>query len=351
MTGFLKEISQECSVPNGLTEALFDGVDVDYDNPLLPVSAQIESEVLSDINISTQSVVPFLRLGLGMDVEAISPFAKQFSSLMELAHVYFYYLSADTRAQLDHVFPPPVSNFMANDEVDEYDDIAIEDADEALRYAVNSALDDDINNDDVGVQSHQFIPDGLQPSSTLHHSENNDGEAICSWKTLNEVMHEVTERNMQSYDSSSSFTSILSMLSACMKKTNQRLNGSTSDVQKYKSLKGRWWGESKTIEGSELDEATSLKRGMMFQYNGRTYKILNVFKKSYNKWRLETHGEANKTTKLQAVAIAEDRMIPNTYEIDGNGDRKGRCILVSGDKVVPFASIVSQGWINTAHLA
>ena len=57
---------------------------------------------------------------------------------------------------------------------------------------------------------------------------------------------------------------------------------------------------------------------MMFRYNSRIYKIENIFKKSYNKWRLETHGAAEKTTKLQAVSIVEDRMIPNAYRIDGS---------------------------------
>ena len=356
LSGFLRYFTQELSsndstVSNESTESVFVGVDVDYGNPLLSVSARIESEVTRDINTSTQSVVAFLRDGLNVTTEDISPSAKKFTSMMELAHVYYYYLSPDTRAQLeDHVFSPPVSECIAQKEADEYDDIATEEANETLQYAVNFALDDVNDNDnDVGVQSKQFIPHGLQRSLSLNQNENDDDdESICSWKTLNQVMKEVIRRNMHSEDSTHSFIrGILSIVSACMKKANQRLNVSTSDDQKYKSLKGRWWGESETIASSEREDASVLKRGMMFRYNSRIYKIVNIFKKSYNKWRLETHGAAEKTTKLQAVSIVEDRMIPNAYRIDGSSDRKVRCILLSGDKVVPFAAIVSQGWIDT----
>jgi hypothetical protein len=86
----------------------------------------------------------------------------------------------------------------------------------------------------------------------------------------------------------------------------------------------------------------------MFRHESRTYKILNVFTKSYNKWRLETRGPANKTTRIQAVLIVEHRMIPNTYEVADISER--RCISLSGDKVVPFAEIASHGWIAAGQM-
>jgi hypothetical protein len=344
INSFLSQITQElrannANVSNQSDESGFGGVDVDYNHPFQSVSEQIETDVLKDINTATQFMVAFLHEGLNVTKEAISPFAKTFASFMDLAHVYFYFLSADTRAQLvDHVFSPPASNFMEQGQVDEYDDIAIEDVHEALRYAVNLALDDDNNMADVNVQPQQFIPNGLLQDST-----ENDDESI-SWKELTQVMKQA----ILAKQPQRSTCCILSLISSCMEKGSQRLNASTSDAQKFKSLKGRWWGESKAITHSECDEATLLKRGLMFRHESRTYKILNVFTKSYNKWRLETRGPANKTTRIQAVLIVEHRMIPNTYEVADISER--RCISLSGDKVVPFAEIASHGWIAAGQM-
>jgi hypothetical protein len=55
---------------------------------------------------------------------------------------------------------------------------------------------------------------------------------------------------------------------------------------------------------------TSLKRGLLFLYSSRIYRVLNVFAKSYNKWHMEDLAQATNKTKVQSVAVKEHQFIP-----------------------------------------
>lgn len=145
-----------------------------------------------------------------------------------------------------------------------------------------------------------------------------------------------------------------------MSGAKQAVNVSTSDTQKYNSLKGRWWGKSESIRANASPgKHIGLKRGLLFYHKhksgttrGKTlpYKILNVFAKSYNKWRIEEYLPATKKTKVQAVAVVQHRFIENQYEIDFSCDRKARHISLNGNHVVPFAIINSHGWIASGNI-
>ena len=44
--------------------------------------------------------------------------------------------------------------------------------------------------------------------------------------------------------------------------------------------------------------------------------MLNVFAKSYNKWRVEKCVNLKTASNVQAIAVAEDRFTEGTYRID-----------------------------------
>jgi hypothetical protein len=149
------------------------------------------------------------------------------------------------------------------------------------------------------------------------------------------------------FQEASELTQILSMVVECMGRAKQKVSVSINDAQKYNSLRGSWWGKSESVNATSNN--TSLKRGLLFLYNSRFFRVLNVFAMSYNKWRMEDLAPATNKTKVQAVAVKEHQFIPEQYKVDSTCNRKQRFISVGGNVVTPFAFIGSHGWISSGH--
>ena len=100
---------------------------------------------------------------------------------------------------------------------------------------------------------------------------------------------------------------IFIVIAKCISGTKHDINVSTSKAQKYNSLKGRQWVKAK-FENAPTTTSTlvALKRGHLFVYNTKIYKVLNVFAKIYNKWHIEECVNAYAQSKVQAVAVLED---------------------------------------------
>ena len=78
------------------------GVDVDYSNQ--NVAKQIErSAVEPCLNSIVGDMKMFLELGLGIDSDEISPFAKKFTDLNDLASTYYSYLPQSIRNELSSI--------------------------------------------------------------------------------------------------------------------------------------------------------------------------------------------------------------------------------------------------------
>jgi hypothetical protein len=143
------------------------------------------------------------------------------------------------------------------------------------------------------------------------------------------------------FQEASDLTQILSMVVESMGGAKQKVSVSINDVQKYNSLRGRWWGKSAGVNATSNN--TSLKRGLLFLYKSRIYRVLNVFAKSYNKWRMEDLAPATNKTKVQAVEVKEHRFIPEQYEVDSTCNRKQRFISVVSNVVTPLLSSDCMG--------
>ena len=68
--------------------------------------------------------------------------------------------------------------------------------------------------------------------------------------------------------------------------------GSSTNLQKVKSLTQRWFKASEsTIE--KLPSKNMLGRDYIFNKHGTCIRILCIFKKSYGKWRFEDNADEN----------------------------------------------------------
>lgn len=63
--------------------------------------------------------------------------------------------------------------------------------------------------------------------------------------------------------------------------------------------------------------------------------ILNVFQKSYNKWRVENSGPASDKSKIHVVRVMQDALRTSYFRIDTS------CEV---EKRFKFSTIVNQGW-------
>ena len=75
------------------------------------------------------------------------------------------------------------------------------------------------------------------------------------------------------------------------------MDGSTTELQKDQSLKGRWF-KVKVEDVENIDVSDHIIRDDIYRVNGQFYRVLSAFKKSYNKWRLERCGKRNEKLKI-----------------------------------------------------
>ena len=84
----------------------------------------------------------------------------------------------------------------------------------------------------------------------------------------------------------------------------QKVQGSISSLQKVQSLQGRWFSVRKeNVE--KIVNGESVERNFMFVKNGKYYRVLSVFKKTYNKWRHEQRGEKNEKMKVHLQLLGK----------------------------------------------
>ena len=70
------------------------------------------------------------------------------------------------------------------------------------------------------------------------------------------------------------------------------------------SLKGRWFKVS--IENVEqLRTVNTVEQNCLYKKGGKYYRVLSIFKKSYNEWRHELIGKKNEKMKVHLQVIKD----------------------------------------------
>ena len=325
--------------------ASFQGIEVDYHDSFNPVSKQIEEEVIKDINEATEVMTTFLVNGMKLGKTEISPFATIFDNMKSLACIYYFYLPGELQKEIqDHNYTngnvpkePPIHTVEDVDE--ENEETSLDTLEYACRQTIRDRIVSSANN------ANQFMPQAL---TTSPRSINNEVLLDSPWENLTQTMSFILNQRKDTNLFSNGMQQIFEGITKCIGGTRQVIQVSTNDAQKYNSLKGRWWGKSNKIDDYDVtDSSLVLKRGQLFLYNSKTYKVLNVFAKTYNKWRIEKCVNVKTISKVQAVAVVEKRLTEGTYEIDISCIKKQRFIDLKGKLVKPFAIIDSHGWVET----
>lgn len=131
-----------------------------------------------------------------------------------------------------------------------------------------------------------MLPPLLNETEQFDSSESFDG------KTFNYILASFISNR---FDVSKVFELMIDMLKIGGSDSRQ---GSSSSSQKAQILKGRWWGANNNnnasgVESSALDveSSNSIKHNDIYQFeDGRLYRVVSVYSKSYNKWRIVQQG-------------------------------------------------------------
>ena len=94
----------------------------------------------------------------------------------------------------------------------------------------------------------------------------------------------------------------------------QKVQGSISSLQKVKSLSGRWFSV-RTENVEKLITGNSVERNCIFLSNRKHYRVLSVFKKSYNNWRHERRGDKNDKMKVHLQLLDNYHCRYHAHEI------------------------------------
>jgi hypothetical protein len=78
--------------------------------------------------------------------------------------------------------------------------------------------------------------------------------------------------------------------------------GTTDVDDKVKSLQARWWSRRESV-ASSLQHG--IMRNMVFYVEGELYRVLGVYRKSYNKWRIESCVAETETSWVHLQKVRE----------------------------------------------
>ena len=97
--------------------------------------------------------------------------------------------------------------------------------------------------------------------------------------------------------------------------------GSTLQIQKSNSLQGRWFSkllstdlQLSEFQSREQQSSELLARNTIIVYNRGYFRILGIYTKSYNKWRLAKVGGKKSSTIIQAIKLQQQQFLNNSFE-------------------------------------
>ena len=252
-------------------------VDVDY-NSTIPIRDQINNKVVHAIKRIQGPVLNLMRL-FGM--QEISSYCGNIDSINDICSIY---LTASR----------PKNIILGNLKLP--DENLIRDEEEMMKRLTNLALDfnagnGSCNNDNiVPINVSTIVVDVMKPGET-------NEEEFNSHSFFKFISHDISNNNIGH---------MLHYMSESMNTTfeKNKVQGSISSLQKVQSLKGRWFTVTKeNVE--ELNTGNCVERNCIYKKDGKFYRVLSIFKKSYNKWRHERQGKPTDKMKVHLQVLEE----------------------------------------------
>ena len=271
----VKEINSKLS--NKDKQEKFDpwSVDIDYKSAT-PIVDQINEKVITAIKRIQQPVLTLMCL-YGM--EDISLYCDNIESIADICSIY---------QKLSQKRSPVSYNMVRAIEVKENKQ------DELMERLTNIALDFNSRNSINDSDDNQQIVVSDIVNEVLK-DQNMIEEKIDCENFFRFVSCALSNQNIGM---------MLHYMSRSMNTTFEKhsVDGSISSLQKVKSLQGRWFKvNTKNVEA--IGTGTLVERNCIFLKNETYYRVMSVFKKSYNKWRHEKKGNLKDKMKVHLQVL------------------------------------------------
>ena len=258
-------------------------VDINYNKPVAP---QIETGLIGVINRSQE---PILRLMDTFGISEHSKYCQPMTSILDICKCYI-----DSNRKVTTLLSPMKDRSHINilneqRAVQRLADIASEF--NSMCISPEEKPDEDI--DENILQGEVFYDKEDNGLTTVHF----DVDTFYSFIDCDMNSENVGKMLQLMYES----------MGTNLKSTKTR--GSTTNLQKVKSLNQRWFKANKnTIE--KLPDTNILSRDYIFQKGETPFRILCVFKKLYGKWRFETHADEGESIMVHAQELG---LFRNSY--------------------------------------
>ena len=213
-----------------------------------------------------------LQVGLGIDAERVSPFARSFADFNDLAVTYYSYLPEKIRTDLkDHTFPvqefSTVSTSGNASELDSIDEMDLNEneVNDLFDNVVKFVLQQD-EEDERSPDASSF----MIPMNRLQDDIRNPEENMFTWPLLKNVISTVI-RGIR--DQPRQSLAVYSAIFNCMNSVYQRRTTTACDDRKFNSLQGRWWGKSRTDCAAQNN---SQGRGQAFFFKEECFLFMKM---------------------------------------------------------------------------
>eukprot|EP00918_Siedleckia_nematoides_P019598 GHVU01041807.1.p1 GENE.GHVU01041807.1~~GHVU01041807.1.p1 ORF type:complete len:777 (+),score=97.28 GHVU01041807.1:224-2332(+) len=304
------------------------GVDVDYEGSV-PVAKQIEQQFLDVVNGASMEMRRLLKQ---FGCVGMSPFCDPIADFGDLARKFFSYMPEPYREQSKH------SALMS-----------------ARPIADGGETDDDVEDEE------QEIADGEDECEGLVHIIRSFQRNLCS-QEVNPSLEEscdppAAERGISDAVCSEEFNNIFRLpldevfgvhmfvlARQCLQGLHTSERGRNDSLRKANTLRGRWFATPAGEEDGETVASSNtstfvLKRNDMFRLDAKRFRILSVYRKSYNKWRMCDSAESDSETIVHYVQTV--RMLGRFFHVEASRGQS-RYGLIRGDELKRATRIVSR---------
>ena len=244
-------------------------VDVDYNGP--PVIDQIQENIIAAIRRINGPMINIMNV---FDMKHLSMYCTDVNSIEDICNIY----QSSSKPSME--LPLKASNLIRKTRME---------TEEIIQRLSNLALD---FNDGNGTQI-QSTDDTLDPKIIAEKKMPGQYETWIGFDC--HIFYSFIGQNVSNTNVGNLLKHMQDSISNSMEKT--RVDGSTTELQKVQSLKGRWF-KVKKENVEKLDHGADIIRDDIYKMKDENYRVLSVFKKSYNKWRLERSGKIGENLKV-----------------------------------------------------
>ena len=244
-------------------------VDVDYKGS--PIIEQIQDNIIASIRRINGPMINIMKV---FDMKNLSMYCTDVSSIEDICNIY------QSSSKRNVELPISASDHSRNRRVE---------TEEIIQRLSNLALD---FNDGNGTQI-ASIEDTLDAKKiVVKKLSEEDG----TWIGFDcQIFYSFISQNVSNTNVGNLLKHMQDSISNTMEK--KRVDGSTTELQKVQSLKGRWF-KVKAENVEKYHQGDNISRDDIYMINDDCYRVLSVFKKSYNKWRLERSGSKKEKLKV-----------------------------------------------------